>query len=131
LDKKKMTRDKILNKPAGREMDALVAEIVMGWEYIPDKQERKTWSSTHWVNWKDSKGKTQLLVLSYSTDIAAAWQVVEKTMLLDNYDLMKDGENYIFGHYGKNGIDPWTEFVRASTAPLAICRAALLAVLEE
>ena len=63
---------------AGRELDALVAEKMMGWKYIPDKQERKSWISTLWVNWKDSKGTTQLLVPSYSTSIAAAWLVEER-----------------------------------------------------
>jgi len=46
-----MNRDEILEMPAGREMDALVAEMVMG----------QTECARH-----------------YSTDIAAAWQVWEK-----------------------------------------------------
>lgn len=28
-----MTRDEILSMPAGREMDALIAEKIMGWKY--------------------------------------------------------------------------------------------------
>lgn len=58
-------------------------------------------------------------------DIADAWLVLEKTYLLDNYSLEKfDNNEYVFGHYGEYGFDIWTEFVRAPTAPLAICLAA-------
>lgn len=106
---------------AGRELDALVAEKVMGWVCICER-------------------KHQLCPVHdsyYSTDIAAAWQVVER--------LKHDGWNVSIG--GDNGwgctfykvlvrgndafTSTWTEShgpINAENAPLAICLAALKAV---
>ena len=111
-----------------REMDALVAEKVMGFHlmrYInyPDRE-----PVINPAMFPPDYTDEQIRIPNYSTDIAAAWLVVEKIDLLGNYDLMKDGDYYIFGHYGEYGFDPWTEFARGKTAPLAICRAALRAV---
>ena len=100
------TREEILNMPAGREMDALVAKMVTHNNYVFNNEHP-----------------------SYSTNIASAWEVVEKE---------------------EHGFSLWVSGVRsaplckaeiiigdnrygcyANTAPLAICRAALLAVLED
>jgi hypothetical protein len=76
-----VTRDEIVNMPAGREMDVTVGYHVMDLVAPPE------------------------LYPPYSTDIAAAWQVWLKVM-----DKMP-------------GL-----YITAHTAPLAICRAALLIV---
>lgn len=98
----------------GRELDALIAEKVMGWkppEFIDGVSlERR---------WKNDRGEFDSLP-RYSTDIAAAWEVVEKIGLI----------------IGKNGPvwdaqDLWdlpVYFASADTAPHAICLAALKAV---
>jgi len=104
-----MNRDDILNMSAGREMDALIAEKVMG----------------HYL------GNTRDIVKilpHYSTDIVAAWGVTEKfrCMRLTRVgmfwfcDLSVDGKESSQSRY---------EYSQSKTAPLAICRAALLATL--
>lgn len=65
-------------------------------------------------------------VPSYATDIAAAWQVVEKMR----------GDGYTFGLWGGADDDPWEadfsdrpiDWTQARTAPRAICEAALAAI---
>ncbi len=86
---------------AGRELDALVAEKVMGWQwmrqeaghrygdgtilaenkvraylYRPMKKERAEWSELIPDDGKYPRGKNNFID-NYSTDIAVAWQVVE------------------------------------------------------
>jgi O-glycosyl hydrolase len=115
---KMKTRDEILNMPAGREMDELVATRVMGWDVHPH--------ATHYIR---NDGKNVYFVIcgefEPSSDIAAAWQVVEK---------MTDGEtpNDCEIHTTVRGwrCDFYRGSATAETAPLAICRAALIAALE-
>jgi len=122
-----MTRDEILNMPEGRELDALVAEKVMGCD-------------TKQFIWK-RYGKPDAIQdceyggpCNYSTDIAAAWQVVEK---MEHDDWWWEAANVV------PNSDPivyefkWTHrgvikafYACEDTIPLAICRAALLAVME-
>jgi hypothetical protein len=99
---------------AGREMDALVAEKVMGCNHVIRHL-------TGWVCADDHQA-----VPKYSVDIAAAWEVVGK--------LQKQGMamSLVFGVYTwecKFG-DASDVFGQAkhSDVPLAICRAALKAV---
>jgi len=118
-----MTREEILNMPAGREMDALIAKEVMGWVLNPPNVRGHGWLI------HDHKMIGINSLPYFSTDIAAAWEVVEKE---------------------EHGFSLWVSGVRsaplckaeiiigdnrygcyANTAPLAICRAALLAVLED
>ena len=96
----KMTRDEITNMPAGRELDALVAEKVMGW--YPNA----TWSP--------------------STDIASAWQVINILISLRKRPrLMFVAENEWKVYFDIGDAEAY-----GSIASLAICRAALLAVME-
>ena len=114
---------------AGPELDALVAEIVMGWklkrfndggiviigDVPPD--------ATHLIC---CPSHPRAFLWSPSQDIAAAWQVVEK-MQADGFEFTMRGhpdgwvEVAIF-HYKRNLFGRWTEL-----APLAICVAALKA----
>jgi len=115
-----MTKDEILNMPAGREMDALIASIFFKDSYI------------HSV---DSTNGLQRTFPFFSKDISAAWEVVEK--------LKKDGWSFTLTQHadplGDYVIEFWRrdnfmedyDTIRENTAPLAICRAALLAHLEE
>lgn len=89
---------------AGRELDALIAEKIMGQDYSLNSLEGS-------------------LVLKdpphYSTNIAAAWEVVEK--LGPDWDLISMEQGWI-ASVGSS------ERARAETAPLAICLAALKAM---
>ena len=124
-----MTKDEIRNIKAGREMDALIAEKVMGWKKI-------VIGGVGWFVKESPLGMsyqymTQSGDFEPSTDIAAAWQVVEKMSSRKDWDEhpVCIVRNYAFK-------DMWTVELRdydfdatAETAPLAICRAALLAVM--
>jgi hypothetical protein len=138
-----MTKDEILAMVPGRELDALVAEKVLGywwsdgpkhdydgpceWEriLIPPNFTEKDLKS--WVFPPKGKiAKTYFITDKYSTDIAAAWKVVEK---------LKSGKPIymrIFwqDNYGAAFGNPSTS-VFANTAPEAICKAALLTTLED
>ena len=121
-----ITREMILAMEANPEMDALVAERVMGLPSIALKDagcpycddvmrfcgERSWCSSCH--EWRYSPYQ------EYSDDIAAAWEVVEK---YTDVEFEKAGGNYRVWL-----ID--LGIASATTFPLAVCRAALLATLD-
>ena len=121
-----MNAEDIRNMEAGRELDALVAEKVMGWQ----------WYDGHGTAgpsyWETQGGEfAHFGEFEPSTDIAAAWEVVEKMAELVGPISVAWGS---FGTEGNMasvmafmGNPPG---VVAPTAPLAICRAALLAVME-
>lgn len=112
--------------PAGRELDALVAEKVMGWRRLPDTPE--------WGVPPDYTTGGALGWRPYSTDIAAAWEVVEKLRegwLEVNLDCTAfNCANTVRCCVTKQGQQhpPFPLYADAKTAPLAICRAALRAV---
>jgi hypothetical protein len=143
---------------AGRELDALVAERVMGW--------RKRVSADHTNSpikalrdfgviyaWKDRAGKEMGLdVPAYSTDIAAAWQVVvhiHNSITNKADDGKRRDLNYltlsVLSRYGATAasfdldelptdwfedIDAYPFAARGDTAAHAICLAALRTVLK-
>ncbi len=99
-----MTRDEILKMPAGREMDKLIQSFVMGG--LPPV--RMDWIMSYIPN--------------YSTNIAAAWEVMEE---------MRRRNRPISIYTSVGGWMTNFDFGAISSdesAPLAICRAALLAV---
>lgn len=129
---------KIDEMQAGREMDALVAEKVME---LP-----KDLISTHGPLFYTRKNGTQVKIKEiqyYSTEIAAAWEVVEKMRSTP----CSDGDHFCFDLYAENNYvavfrhhlgeitpEPYFEkyefyMATADTVPLAICQAALKAVL--
>lgn len=98
-----MTRDKILNMPAGREMDVTVGYHAMGLVAPPE------------------------IYPEYSTDIVAAWEVMEKM----KFHLSPFGGNKgLWMCYDNHDLNVAEIITVAETAPLSICRAALLAVME-
>ena len=141
-----MTRDEILRLPAGPEMDALVAERVMGWH----RGEGRTADS--WYNaslecvapaedseldmWDGSCANCDS-AWSPSTRISNAWEVVEKLQARGvRLHYSSDGWHFGIGYtppsrFMDDPPDPeeWEVECCAPTAPLAICRAALLAVM--
>ena len=113
---------------AGRELDALIAEKVMGWTLVGSpEQQRQGCAQPPDESPDSSRGHS---CPYYSTDIAAALEVVEKD---DGW-----GFNWRLKRWAASS-KPWTctayritdgrRFcVEAVTAPLAICLVALRAV---
>lgn len=123
-----MTRDEILNMPAGREMDALIAEKVMGFYF---NTYGKSFTGKKYPGWHNLNQ-----LLHYSTDIAAALEVMEKMA-------NKPGASWcIETHYYKDGtVMYWVIYKPYKNAtfahvyedkslPFAISKVALLAVME-
>lgn len=100
--------------PAGRELDALVAEKVMGFEV------------TNYEPIGIRKGGWILPIPNYSTEIKDAWEVVEKLNLFEKYLLAKSDVNWcIGGDFSRELSFEEQAIASGNTAPLAICRAAL------
>lgn len=116
---------------AGRELDALVAEKIFGWQRRPfecNAEQRVVvppgwtdFSSRYWWG-KDINSQ----VPAYSTEIGAAWQVAE---CFDEVQLWKGPHGWSCRmERGEDEHVQHGEALRADTAPLAICRAALAAI---
>lgn len=100
-------------------MDVLIATQVMGWAYHPH--------NTHYVR---PDGKNIYFVIcgefEPSSDIAAAWQVVEKVMSDWQWlELFRTASRWKVNFTGNE-----SDYAIAETVPLAICRASLIAMLE-
>src|SRR5262245_11217263 len=115
-----MTDEDIDNLQAGRELDALIAEKVMGWIWraCPDTfRPGRPWC--RWLTEPDRNlpkwdGVTEMRVddlydeessvLQYSTDIAAAWLVVEKIIASDtDFELEHRSPEWRAGYRYWNG----------------------------
>lgn len=110
-----------------RELDAKVAELVMGYELIKirDIYVEGAWNGDNPDSLIELPHQEKLP--HYSTDIAAAWKVVEK-FSFDLKDWNGCGEEDYRGYTCKL-YDGRTQVEEtADTAPLAICLAALKAV---
>jgi hypothetical protein len=124
-----MTRDEILKMKAGIDMDILIVTRVMGYERLP-------FPACPSLQ-KPTTGGVEVLYdcPRYSTYIAAAWEVVEK-MKSNGWDFFM--ENAWRNRISKNvwwcmfeNDDCEMEFCSEDiTAQLAICKAALLAVMK-
>jgi hypothetical protein len=112
-----MTRDEILNMPAGRELDALVWMALHGQEpnilvcrhVDGDYQPHAGYPSGH------------ISPPHYSTDIAAAWEVDKVTEIAMLNKVHGTWEAYCFTPSKERSLCG-----KDKSAPLAICRAALL-----
>jgi len=167
----------ILVLPAGRELDALVAERVMGLSLIPHRDFAKTRVAARYVSstgpvfvltdetrvtvppgdglkqpegtsdWNDryfffiaqylggriddEVNRYRLDPKPYSTSIAAAWEVVEKLSdKLDFYwSLVRESPESWAVYEDPRDLGFYPAIGWGNTAPLAICRAALKAVM--
>jgi len=127
----------------GTELDALVAETVMGWKRMRWKDFQSDTRESLTYSWHDSDGKmtenaedcddyySPSFAWSPSTDIEAAWQVVER--LWDEnphvqFELRHQGT--AGGWMARFPAPVLANYVEAKgkTAPHAICLAALRAV---
>lgn len=98
-----------------RQIDALIAKHIMGLEVTDN-----TYAAPIAVDYGVGEGGFDGPLLKYSTDIKAAWEVVEK---FDYYIIQAD-----CGRYRVN-LTPEYEWydARAQSVPMAICLAALKA----
>jgi len=114
-----LTREKVLAMDMGREMDALVAERVMGAKGIMNV-------GTAWfVN-----DNINDLLPRYSTNISAAWDVIEAPHIMDKVQLGLMPTS--FGMWMCRSYMPgWNIQVQSITAADAISRAALLTTIKE
>ena len=108
-----LTPEQIDAMPAGREMDALVAKQVMDWPCFVSEDGNAILEHSD-----DPCPK-------FSTDIAAAWAVAD--ML--HFSIISQHPIGWLVDTRSNTRLPFVE-VYANTAPLAICRAALKAVIR-
>jgi hypothetical protein len=124
-------REQILAMKPGRELDALVAEKVMGLpnvrkymsRYVHDNHPEKAWV-TGIVD-----------IPEYSTDISAAWEVVEKMHEWGGCEISccGTGEKRWYVVHTHTNTAPYQKGINVTcnTAPEAICKAALLALIGE
>lgn len=109
-----MTYDEINNMPAGLYMDGLIAQHVTKLSYI-------LYDGTD----KDAED----LIPHYSTDIAAAWEVVSHLESDFAIDLGNNRNGWTVKIFSRKVAAIFNS--NADTAQLAICRAALLAKVAE
>jgi hypothetical protein len=119
--------------PAGPELDRLVAEMVMGWQWGKNRIDAGMDAFGDWREAHEVEGPIRnpggyfVRHWSPSTDIAHAWEVVERMSELGNpLRHLSDGRSrigYFFARFGDSTEGNWP----AETAPLAICRAAIVA----
>ena len=107
---------------AGRELDALVAEKVMGWvDYDTDTESWRIGESDLGTHWRPVEGAR------FSKDIAAAWEVVGYMRAKDEWAFSlgtdTDGDWDATFWEGDTFHD-----ATADTAPHTICLAALKAI---
>lgn len=122
---------------AGLKLDALVAEKVMGWRDVKNESDNDVRNESGnydypWVGGISPDG-VFAEVPNFSTDLAAAWTVVEKAQSWYTGTIMRDGVI--------DTDERWAAFVRArpkyphhmkaSALAEAICLAALQAVGED
>jgi|WetSurSiteA1Bulk_404760.scaffolds.fasta_scaffold00361_14 hypothetical protein len=117
------------NMPAGKEMDILIGESVMGWHLIPDEYIDDEFEGIkHWAQmWLDKDNRLMCNSFQPSTNISDAWEVVRK-MRNERYWFYSGAlSSYCFVSF-ENIEDriTYTSRAKIDEIPLAICRAALL-----
>ena len=133
-----MTPQEIDEMEAGPELDALVAEKVMGWYSRQETFEGTSFfgnpRSITLAFWYTKNGELLPLgATDFSTDIAAAWQVVEKlTVETTNFRLIRYAYNRVYACFS---FTDWDEDITGEgngeySAPLAICKAALKVITQ-
>ena len=111
-----MNADEISNMPAGNRLDFAIATLVMGMDFQAVPREGGGEYSTWW----DAN-------FNPSIDIVAAWKVMEKMQTPRTIISIRSEGNLWFVRIFR---DPMVFEAGADKAPLAICRAALLAIME-
>lgn len=128
-----MNREEILNMEAGEQLDNLVAEKVMGW-HIKLTEYGKDWvdDDDRYMTGVNRDGQFEddedfhLLHWHPSGSILWAWEVIEKLMPIYQIDI--EAINKMFKVSFDDYARTWE--ATAEDAPVAICKSALLAVME-
>ena len=121
----------------GRELDALIAVQIMGWEQFEcEFTAIPMWLSPDGDEYAESE--TFFSLIAYSTDIAVAWGVVEKIRSAQvgpelpvkaAFQVMASPyDSVYFAGWLVYDEDTFYHWSCGSTAPMAICLAALAAV---
>lgn len=111
----------ILAMRAGPELNALVAERVMGWGIRRN-------AFGYWLG----PGTINANTWSPSSDMSAVWEVVSKLRESHHLQLKTEDEGWAakFGLVDPTDFQDMAEWSYDTTAPLVICRAALLTTLR-
>jgi hypothetical protein len=127
-----LSREQIENEPAGKQLDAWIAEHVFGLA-VAEAPDLLQFGNNkfievvgHWMIGEPAPEEWQS-IYSYSTDLIESWKVVET---FKGWSIMKVNN----GGFASVVVNPdimkeWAAIGRADTVPLAICRAALLSKL--
>lgn len=105
----------------GREVDALVAEKVMGIRVTFEQGD-------YWPPARPGENFSTQPIRAYSTNIAAAWEVVENLNDFGSFNLKRTGPAGWIARLRDWRATPTTIEASAPSAPHAICLAALKAV---
>ena len=124
------SREEIMRLSTGREIDVLVAEQIMGWQIETDepkltklqgyfsRDEERRW-------WRAPEGGWYYDPLSYSSDLAAAWRIVESMNSRGQFlFLSQNYEEYNVAFHEQRTISP--DYISEKSVALAICKAALV-----
>lgn len=137
----KPTREQILSEPAGPDLDSLVARLVMGYRLCRMPRGTGAWAMPSAavapdLTWLDGPWRS-LGEFRPSTQMDDAWEVMSNVP--ERYKIRQAGvvmdeptrtRAFCDLHSG-GGVDEKAQYQMAPVVPLAICRAALLAVLDE
>jgi hypothetical protein len=133
-----MTRDEILNMPAGREMDELVADKIIHWNHNHEINECEDGFYSycmicgHEPRFEEIEPGDCDGYPCYSTDISAAWEVIKEMQTKGYWVYLGVLSSYSYCIFtGKQSPKEYRVETGINETPLAICRAALLTVLEE
>ena len=120
----------------GRELDALIAEKVMGIDLseVPPPEAGSILPHEYWKQFHKGVGSPRMIPKPYSTSIEAAWLVVDSFAKEDEISI----SHMYKAHKDESTTNYWECFIEtdgekrliaeAQTAPHAICLAALKAV---
>jgi hypothetical protein len=110
--------------PAGRDMDKLIAQKIFGWVRLGEIPDRQITSPGCGA----PMDAVLRIVPHYSIDIADAWDAARMEAAFSLEHLPMAGNSW-YAKFEDRGNGTWQDEVVvhavASTAPLAICRAAL------
>jgi len=124
------SRKQITQLSASREIDVLVAEQIMGWQIETDEPKLKRLQQyfprdEHRRWWRAPEGGWYCDPPSFSSDIAAAWQIVESMNSRGQFLFLSQcPEEYNIAFDEPRTISP--DYIREKGVALAICKAALV-----
>lgn len=106
-------------------LDALIAEKVMDFKYVHAFEFEHGGKSQHGIIMTEN---STYFLPPYSTDISAAWKVVEKMQKNDWAIILDNMQDYLGNWQAHFEKDKFVETAESESVPHAICLAALKAV---